>query len=105
MVETVPDVRLFQAVVLQAVDDATMPPRGRKGVVRRRGPRQLLRAWKKRNRQRLAERDEARAWLLGGENFDAVCRCAELDPDYVRTRALTLAALGWPRPSLPAKEE
>jgi hypothetical protein len=73
--DNAPERRLYQAVVAVAVEDACY-------------------GGCKRDRRR--ERDQARAWLLGGgKDFQFVCHAAGLDPDDIRENAERLAERGW----------
>lgn len=67
---------LWRAVVLQAFQDS---------------------AYVGANRDRIAPRATARAWLTGwSPDFIQVCNLADLNPEQVRTVADGRAARGWP---------
>lgn len=90
------EVRLWRAVIAQAMDDAAMPIRPRKEVTRDGKPRsraEIENAMSENKR----ERDRARKWLIANSSdFRDVCAMALLDGDAVRDRALLLQAQGWP---------
>jgi hypothetical protein len=106
--------RLFQAVVTQALIDATGDPRYvRKPLenVRRKNDEtledyaerkaEILNARKANwERETTIVRDEARDWLLYEQSgaFAQIVSLAGYNPDDIRERAIKLAAKGWPKP-------
>lgn len=108
-----PEVKLFQAVVLQAVEDACRQLErfeGEKYRAARPGmPRKKkspaftpeYNEWLTNAR----EIEDARSWLLGGAaDFREICACAGFDHTYIRRKAQALAATGWRRPTTARRE-
>ena len=103
--------RLFQAVVTQALVDATSTPTvpAHGLTVQRRKDEsdaayadrsaQVLEARRARTERKAnAERDDARNWLLSDmESFPEIVSLAGYNPKDIRERAKKLAAKGWPR--------
>jgi len=105
--------QLFQAIVTQALIDATSIPKPIKTKPIKSNPyknetidERLQRGWVDfLKRQSLAltaakrERDEARNWLLRDmESFPQITSLAGYEPTDIRQRAKRLAASGWIRP-------
>lgn len=91
-----PEAALWRAVVVQAINDASMivrMPRGPKG---KRASPKLIRTRRTQYMETLRDRDKARDWLTGmSKDFRMVCAMALLDPDAVHDRAERLKASGW----------
>lgn len=82
--ETGPEVFLWRAVVVRALEDACY-------VVRKTGN-----AKTKWYSPAAGEQREARDWLIGnGRDFREVCTLAGLDPDAVHERAVAMKGRGW----------
>jgi hypothetical protein len=80
--ESLPERRLMQAVILNAIGDAT----GRKGDTRR--PYHVEK-----------DKREAIRWIAeAGPDFQRVCELAGMSPDMVRARALAFIASADPMP-------
>jgi hypothetical protein len=94
------ELALFRAVIVQALADATtyrVPHGPRAGSQASADPTHRERVERSRERIIDANRDHARAWLLGNsEDFREVCHMAGLDPDAVRVKAEEMAARNWP---------
>jgi hypothetical protein len=70
------EIRLWSAVIAQALHDATCPHE---------------------TDEARQDRDDARCWLTGNDtDFSLVCHLAGLEPDAVCEAVLKMAALGWP---------
>jgi hypothetical protein len=70
------EIRLWSAVIAQALHDATCPHE---------------------NDEARRDREEARCWLTGNDaDLNVVCQLAGLEPDAVREAVLQLEARGWP---------
>lgn len=101
---------LWLAVIAQAIIDATQQiGMGKQAGKRKPFPPGLsaekidaLRTMRQQARlahiqEATAIQNQARAWLLrGGRDFARVCDYAGVDREYVRDKAVALAAAGWP---------
>jgi hypothetical protein len=76
-----PEARLWRAVIIQTINDAT-------GIVHARTPAQ------RRNATRI--RDKARRWLTGNNrDFRDICSMASVNPEHIAVLAGGLRAKGW----------
>lgn len=76
-----PEVRLWRAVIIQAINDAT-------GVVHARSPAQ--------RRNAIRMRNEARNWLTNNSpDFRDVCSMASVNPNHIVILADRLRAKEW----------
>jgi hypothetical protein len=96
-----PEVKLWRAVLLQAIEDATFrykPKKRKKKMTPEEWERvTAARAEARRNAKR--EQTTARDWLLGfSRDFRLVCSLAGVDPEAVHDRAKKLARQGWEIP-------
>ena len=98
--------RLFQAVVAQALIDATsqpeltighIPRREGEGIVDYRTRRaKSIQSRQSQYQQQIRTRDVARRWFVeGGADFRRVCSLADYDPNAIRDRAMRLERDGW----------
>lgn len=99
-----PEVFLWRAVITQAIVDATIDARPRKGKRASTGTVYSLNQIRRRHGENLRNRARARTWLLnGGKDFEEVCHMAMVDPEAVRSRAQALSRQGWPEPPAMAR--
>ena len=96
-----PEVKLWRAVLLQAIEDATFrykPMKRKKKLTPEEWEKvTAARAEARRNAKR--EQTAARNWLLGfSRDFRLVCNLAGVDPEAVHDRAKKLAPRGWEIP-------
>lgn len=96
------EIRLMKAIIIQAIDDATVPlpsvelPAQKPGETDKKYDRRC-RYRAEAYRQVERDRMSARRWLTGNSrDFQHICTWAELNPEYVIRKAKELAAAGWP---------
>ena len=96
--------RLFQAIVTQALVDACAPEPtvSSAPIKRRKGEDDISYARRsaekeiKRKDKAHADRRDAREWLTGdGESFNEICSLAGYEPVSISERAKRLAIRGW----------
>jgi hypothetical protein len=96
-----PEIRLWRAVLLQAIEDATFrykPMKRRKSMIGQERQR-ILAARAKARTDAGRVQTAARNWLLGNScDFRLACNLAGFDPEAVRDRAQKLSRQGWQVP-------
>jgi len=100
-----PELRLFQAVVCQAIIDAVTPlpsvPSIESLLPEANGMYRTALARRNKHvrsrREAAINQADARVWLLSDSpDFNFICECAELDPEAILNVAERLEQGGWP---------